>query len=765
MADYQNDQDLHYRGNATAEAVNDGVNENAPGAHANNEYVDEKYQYNDVKDVEGDEEQIEEDEEDSPIEEVRAVVSNKDDPTLPVMTFRFWLLGITFTGVFAFINQFFWFRSNPLTLTPLVCQIVTYPLGKALEKALPRSRFFNPGPFNMKEHVLIVAMVNSCYLTAYAIDIIVIQQIFYKQPLGFGGGILLVLTTQFIGYGMAGFARPYLVYPSAMVWPSDLVNIALFRSFHDQKFANAQDGVKGPTRYKFFVIAMTCQFVYYWLPGYFFSVLSTFSWMCWINPNNIVLAQMTGYFGLGMGIPTFDWNAITSWLFSPLVVPWWAIANIGVGFVLLAWVLVPILYYSNVWNAKEFPIISSGLFTTTGQRYPVLDVLTPDLILNETAYEEVGPLRITAFFAITYGVGFAGLAAVLVHTYLYHGKEIWAQWKASRHENEDIHRKLMREYPEVPTWWYAIIFVVAFSLSFVVVYVWPIHLPWWGLFLSIGLSAIFLIPIGIIQALTNQQPGLNVITEFIIGFAYPGHPIANVTFKTYGYISMTQALSFCQDLKLGHYAKVPPRSMFIAQCAGTFIACFVNLGTAQWLMSRDGVCTTDANYSCPSASVFYSASVIWGVIGPARQFGNGSPYQPVLWFFLIGAVLPIPFYFLSKRFPNSWVKYIHIPLIFNATGIMPPALPINFSMWIFVGFIFMYWMRKYRHAWWQKYNYILSASQDSGLAFGILITSICLFFAPWYPVWWGSDALNLVDHCDNAYVSYNAFYAAQAAGP
>lgn len=62
-----------------------------------------------------------------------------------------------------------------------------------------------------------------------------------------------------------------------------------------------------------------------------------------------------------------------------------------------------------------------------------------------------------------------------------------------------------------------------------------------------------------------QQPGLNVITELVIGYLYPGRPLANVAFKTYGYISMVQAINFLGDFKLGHYMKVPPRSMFVAQ--------------------------------------------------------------------------------------------------------------------------------------------------------------------------------------------------------
>lgn len=63
----------------------------------------------------------------------------------------------------------------------------------------------------------------------------------------------------------------------------------------------------------------------------------------------------------------------------------------------------------------------------------------------------------------------------------------------------------------------------------------------------------------------KQQPGLNIITEYIIGYLYPERPVANMCFKVYGYISMVQALSFLGDFKLGHYMKIPPRSMFMAQ--------------------------------------------------------------------------------------------------------------------------------------------------------------------------------------------------------
>ena len=39
--------------------------------------------------------------------------------------------------------------------------------------------------------------------------------------------VLVALSTNFIGYGLAGLTRRFLVYPSRAVWPSNLATIAL----------------------------------------------------------------------------------------------------------------------------------------------------------------------------------------------------------------------------------------------------------------------------------------------------------------------------------------------------------------------------------------------------------------------------------------------------------------------------------------------------------------------------------------------------------
>ncbi|KAG0006612.1 hypothetical protein BGZ65_006046 [Modicella reniformis] len=713
------------------------------------EYVAEKDFVDQKRDIEHPSIVLEEEEENSPIPEVAAIVSNKDDPSIPVLTFRYWLMAIFFSFLLSFFNQFFWFRSNPMTISTLVIQLLSFPIGKFLANVLPPGPL-NPGPFNIKEHVLVALTANCAGGTAYAVDIVVIQKIYYGQDFGFLANFLLILCTQMLGYGMAGVLRRYLVYPAAMIWPANLVQVALFNTLHKEE--DLQPGQW--SRFKFFLVAAFAMFCYQWIPGFLFPVISSIAWICWIKPDNVVLSQLTGAGGLGIGAISLDWNNIVSFLGSPLIVPWWAQVNIALGFFLIAWVMVPIAYYANLWDAKKYPILTAKLFRENGQKYEPSAILS-DSVLNETKYDEYGPLRISTFFALTYGVGFAGLSSMITHTWLYHRRKLVSQWKQSRDHTEDIHHKLMQAYPEVPDWWYASLFIIMTAIAIITCEIWDYKLPWWGVLLAIALAAIFALPVGLIQAITNQQPGLNIITEYVIGYILPGYPIANVTFKTLGYISMAQAMTFTSDLKLGHYMKVPPRAMFWAQLLGTVIAGLTNLLTANWLLnSQENICTkANDEFRCPSANTFYSASVIWGVIAPDRMFGPSSMYNAINYFFVIGFILPIPFYYLKKVFPKGWLDFVHIPVLLAATGMMPPAQAYNYTNWLVVGFIFQFFARRYHPDWHLRFTYILSAAFDSGTAFMVLLSFFLFTIRGAKMVkWWGTD----MNKCPLEYQPYYA---------
>lgn len=177
------------------------------------------------------------------------------------------------------------------------------------------------------------------------------------------------------------------------------------------------------TRNQFFLIAFICSFAYYVFPGYLFPMLTSLSWICWIFPNSVLAQQLgSGLHGLGIGAFGFDWSSISSYLGSPLASPWFATANIAAGFLLVMYVITPIAYWLNVYKAKTFPIFSDGLFTSTGQSYNISAIIDENFHLDMGAYERKGPLYLSTFFAVYYGVNFACLAATIVHVFLFHGR-------------------------------------------------------------------------------------------------------------------------------------------------------------------------------------------------------------------------------------------------------------------------------------------------------------------------------------------------------
>jgi len=147
----------------------------------------------------------------SPVEEVRLTVANTDDPTLPIWTFRMWFLGLISCALLSFLNQFFAYRTEPLIITQITVQVATLPIGRFMASVLPETKFrlpglgsrsfsLNPGPFNMKEHVLISIFANAGSAfgsgSAYAVGIVTIIKAFYHRKISFIAGWLLITTTQ-----------------------------------------------------------------------------------------------------------------------------------------------------------------------------------------------------------------------------------------------------------------------------------------------------------------------------------------------------------------------------------------------------------------------------------------------------------------------------------------------------------------------------------------------------------------------------------------
>lgn len=103
---------------------------------------------------------------------------------------------------------------------------------------------------------------------------------------------------------------------------------------------------------------------------------------------------------------------------------------------------------------------------------------------------------------------------------------------------DDNYTKMMRKFKRVPEWWYIVFLIIVIGMSFGTFLGWPTHLSWWALIIGLLISLVWTIPIGIIFATTNIDLGLNVFTEYIVGYMQPGQSVTMMPFKTYGYITM-----------------------------------------------------------------------------------------------------------------------------------------------------------------------------------------------------------------------------------
>ncbi|KAH6561633.1 hypothetical protein BASA50_006030 [Batrachochytrium salamandrivorans] len=670
----------------------------------------------------------------------KGIVPETDDPSAPSMSVRMIFLGTIWAIFLGLMNGIFSFRTNYFSISSNVAAILSYPLGIFFASVLPRG-ILNPGPFTIKEHVLVYMIASAAGGQPYGVENVIGQK--FDKFMGdadvtFWNSVLFVITTQMIGYGLSGMTRRFLVRPAAMYWPTVLSTVALFVSFHETEESEESKKVGGLSRYGFFWLSFGVMFLYQWIPTFFATALQAVSILCLVKSSSQAtrfLGSSSPNTGVGILSLSFDWSNIGSGVIS---IPWWVICNSAVSNMIVLWIIVPLAYYKNIFgnpalaspytfeDGTSMPILNSpGLFNKNGVRTRATRFYDRTTFeLNTTAYDLVKPIYLTEMFAIGYSMSFFALTCGISHVALWYHKDIIRQTKEMisqvEEANPDIHNQLMRAYPEIPEWlylgWLAIWLVV---MVFVGIFT-PFRLPWWGTIFGLVLAFVFLIPYGIIQGSSGQQLGLNIITELLMGLIIPGQTVAVMTFKSYSYNIMIQALSLTYDLKVGHYLHINPVHMVISQLWGTIIGAVCNTAAVWIAIAYFPLDSEDWTY--PAHTTFFNAGAIWGAIGPARFFGPSSPYFSLNLGYLFGLILPVLPWLANRFMPHPYWRFIHFPImsgIASAGGIQSSLIPS-----VVISFIFMYYMFSYKHAWWTKYNYVLASALDSGSGVGVLFATI-----------------------------------------
>lgn len=693
--------------------------------------------------------------------EVRSVTQPFDDPTVPCETFRVYLLGLIWTIIGSFIIQFFSERQPSISLGTSVVQLFLFPCGKLLEWILPAwnvkiwkwSFNLNPGPWTNKEQMLATlcySVSGGAIYVSWNLHNLMLDRYYGVNWVDFGYQVLLTLSTNFLGLGLAGIVRKFVVYPVNCLWPSILPTIALNRALCQPEQKSKTNGWT-ISSFWFFMATFWGSFVYFWIPDYLFTALSTFNWLAWIKPDNFNLATVTGsQTGLGINpITTFDWN-VMNWN-GPLNIPFFSYANNYIGMVFAMFCIVGVWFSNYKWTGF-MPINSNQLFTNKGKIYSVTAILNEKSLLDEEKYLKYGPPFYSAANLVNYGAFFALYPFTVFYTLIMNFKQIknaslgFVKMLKTRRVStydgfDDPFSRAMSRYKEVPEWCFTIVVVISIVLAILAAKLYPSDAPVWTIFFALGINFVFLIPLCIVYATTGSSFGLNVLVELICGYAMPGNGLGLNFVKALGYVIDGQAENYITNQKQAHYLKIAPRALFRIQMISVFVHCFVALGTFNLqIHTIKNYCSPhqDQKFTCPSATTYYSASVLWGVIGPKRVFGG---LYPVLqWCFLIGFLLVFPCVLIKKYFGHiKAVKYFHPVLIIMGFTNWAPYNLSYFTPGLYLSFFFMWYIRRKYTVWWAKYNYILSGGLSGGVAFSAIIIFFSVQYHPKYISWWGNN--------------------------
>ncbi|KAK9323419.1 OPT oligopeptide transporter protein-domain-containing protein [Lipomyces orientalis] len=667
----------------------------------------------------------------SPYPEIRAVTDPSDDPDIPIETLRVYMLGIIWVIIGSFINEIFFYRQPRLQLDSTVLQLLLYPCGK-LTEYLPdwglwigNSRYsMNPGRWNAKEQMLATIILNIGAERGFFMTYVVAmreEQFFNQKFINFGFMFLMNVSMIFMGFGFSGVLRKWVVFPKKTMWPTVLPTLALNRALLITEKKTSTNGWT-ISSYRFFFIVFGASFVYFFFPD-------VFNWITWINPKSVILAIICG---------------------QNLVVPFFSVMNKYAGMFFSSFLLLG-MYWTNYKFTAYLPPNSNDVYDKYGDSFDVGSVMDENKLLNVTAYRSYSPLYISMGGILQTSAFFMLSTLSLSYVLLTERKRIWQVAKQTyqqfRHPRAasvpaasgDPLTRGMERYNSVPDWWFAVIFLVSFAFLVIAITVYPTNVPIWSVIVIMILAFIVLIPGTFIYATTGYAYRFHNVSVILAGFIVPGNGLAALIGRAIASCTDEQAQTYLSDMKMAHYARLPPRPVFRAQIIAALFQTFVTIGGVQFLFaSIPDMCslTQKQRFLCPSARAFFVDALIYGVIGPERMLND--LYPALKYCFVVGVGIAIVFVSLRSKFSNA-LRYIHPVII--VSGVASWGSNLNLSHYTpgaIASFIFMFYIKRYYLGWWTKYNFVLTAALSAGVAFSALFILLTLYYSRTEFEWWGN---------------------------
>ncbi|EKM55312.1 uncharacterized protein PHACADRAFT_255841 [Phanerochaete carnosa HHB-10118-sp] len=686
------------------------------------------------------------------------VLSTRDDPELPSLTFRTFFLGLGFSAFGAVLAQIYYFKPQTLTVSILFLLVLSYWFGNAMHMALPSTgilKFMNPGPFNIKEHVAIIIMSSTAAASATAIQVISVQELYYNHKMNPGVAIFTLIGSQLLGYGFAGLLQDILVKPTKCFWPANMSVANVFQALH-------YDNQMTSKRVRVFWMVFAVLFWWEIIPQWIFPLLTGVSIFCLANNSSAVFRNVFGGAsnneGMGLLSWCFDWNLIGSpCMYQPL----WLQVNQDIG-ILLTYVLMSAVYYGNLWDAKKFPFMSQAIFDQNGNQYNQTALLTNGKF-DPVKYEQLGPAFFSATNALYLITSNLSLGAVLTHVCLWHWDDLKPFFRALNPWNRvplaihDPHYEKMKVYKQIPRWWYFIVLAAAYAIAQATNYTGRSGMPWWTLTVLVIISFIFCTLYGMLAATIGfyefNSSGVGFF-QMITAYILPGDPVANMYGALYGQHPMIQGIALLQDLKLGQYVKLAPRVTFLMQMIGTVVGAILNYIMMLSIINsnREALLSISGTrlWSGQNAQTYNSNAISWGALAP-QMFGPKGVYHMVPISLAIGVFLPLPFWFAHKRWPKAGFQNYNTSIITQYSAFLSVGINTSVNPSMVIGLFSQWWVRTRYPRWFTKYNYIVAAGLDGGTQVISFILNFAVFGASGtprpFPTWWGNDLNLSADRC------------------
>ncbi|KAH9450047.1 hypothetical protein MJO28_014302 [Puccinia striiformis f. sp. tritici] len=650
----------------------------------------------------------------------------RDDGGERTITVRSILIGVLASILGAAIAEVFMFKPVHVHVDVLFLQIICLIMGH-FSASVPGPLWWNPGPIDTKETVFSVIMAASASAGVLGVEVIAAQEVMFEKHMPAIVSLMTLLSSQLIGYGIAGMLRPILVYPTKIVYPGVLPIVALFRSMSGQ----SETTVK---QVSFFKKAMAGISLYEILPTYLAPALSAMSIWCLALPQ---VPAITNLFGgslpaEGMGLMAFsgDWTFVGS--HSPLFVPLLAqmtdwLAYFG------CIIIYSGAYKANWFNGGHLPFISYNIFDKFGNRYNLSAAVMKNGTGNAHVIEELGPPSFSTSFILSKSfLCMAASASVTIGvynsvvSYREDQKQIKLHGKISK---PCPHREITKKMRDLPTYGYAAILVGATALAFLSSYLADSGLAPKALATSLLISFVLCLASGYFYGTLGIHLLVAPVTQMLGGIIFPGNAIGTMWFTMYGSTSVHQCVLMLKDFKLGTYMHLAPISVLTAQLIGTITGGIVHVMVMMSIITsqREVLLMPNGNgiFTGMHLSVIASQSTGWGLFSRAIYY-PGKIYAIVPYSLIIGFFTPIPFIIFNKYYPNSVLAKVNISLfIAGLSHGMFGANSGRFTAMI-VGFVSQFFMRKYHFKWYTKYNYILCAALDGGTQMTVVLLGFLL---------------------------------------